>query len=65
MSKPFSCYTCGEECELFKKALSEAKDETDVYLIHNSVKHGCPKKLDEDNPCYPLKEREEESEQDR
>ena len=51
--KPFSCFTCGKECELFKKALAESKDETDVYLVNHSVKHGCAEGLDKDNPCYP------------
>jgi len=55
MSKPFSCYSCGNECELYKKALAEAKDEIDVYLVRHSVKEGCP--YEEYNPCYPFKQK--------
>ena len=51
-----TCYMCGEDknCELFKKTMETAKDETDVYLFWHSCKEGCPKGYDKDAPCYPF-----------
>ena len=54
-----TCYMCGEECELYRKALSESIDDTDRYLVVNSCKHGCPKGYDKDSACYEPKEASE------
>lgn len=47
-----TCYMCGEECEVYRKALVDSKDDTDRYLVVNSCKRGCPNWYDRDSACY-------------
>ena len=52
-----TCYGCDSHpCEVYKRAMEEAEDETDVYLIEHSCKVGCPNGWDKEQPCYPTEE---------
>ena len=52
-----TCYGCDNHpCPVYAKAVEDAWDETDIYLVQHSCKVGCPMGFDKDEPCYPLKE---------
>lgn len=50
-----TCYMCGQECEIYRKALRQSKDDIDRYLVVNSCKRGCPNWYDRDSACYEPK----------
>ena len=55
-----TCYRCDYkyECSVPKEnlELAEQIDETEVYLVAHSCKHGCPKGYDKDidSPCWDV-----------